>query len=42
MIYVRLAPESGPFSALAFMSAYDPKRTLRGGANFSGRGFEVA
>jgi len=24
---VRFTPESGHFSALAFMSAYDPKRT---------------
>ena len=29
MIYVRFTPESGPFSALAFMSAYDPKRTFK-------------
>ncbi len=27
---VRFTPESGPFSALAFMSAYDPKRTFIG------------
>ena len=27
-IYVRFTSESGPFSALAFMSAFDPKRTL--------------
>ncbi len=26
--YVRFTPESGPFSALAFMSANDPKRTF--------------
>ena len=25
---VRFTPESGPFSALAFMSAFDPKRTF--------------
>ncbi len=25
---VRFNPESGPFSALAFMSAFDPKRTF--------------
>jgi len=33
--YVRFTPESGPFSAPAFMSAFDPKRTfvgLRGSA----------
>ncbi len=28
VIYVRFAPESGPFSAPAFMSASDPKRTF--------------
>ena len=27
---VRFTPESGPFSALAFMSGYDPKRTFGG------------
>ncbi len=29
VIYVRFTPESRPFSSLAFMSANDPKRTLR-------------
>ena len=30
MIYVCFTPESGHFSALAFMSAYDPKQTFVG------------
>ena len=30
VIYVCFTPESGHFSALAFMSAYDPKRTFIG------------
>ena len=29
-IYVRFTPESGPFSALAFMSAFDPMWTFVG------------
>jgi len=28
LIYVRFTPESGPFSAMAFMSAFDPRWTF--------------